>query len=123
MRDPEFQDNTDLQIAGNSAAVAGGNMGPRNLWNGLCRIMEFVLYALIILAVIKLFWPEVDRQVALQSELERLTLIQNEKEDRVARLRMEHNLLKSDKEYLETISRDRLNMQKDGEFIFRIERD
>ena len=85
--------------------------------------MEVVLYVLVILAVARLFWPEIERQESLQTELESKTSVLRVNEAKVDRLRLEHKLLKTDKEYLEIISRDRLNMQKEGEYIIRIERD
>jgi cell division protein FtsB len=39
------------------------------------------------------------------------------------RLRKEHRLLKTDKDYLETVARDRLNLQREGEHVVRIERE
>jgi len=43
--------------------------------------------------------------------------------EHVTRLRQEHRLLKTDREYLENVARDRLNMQREGEYIIRIERE
>jgi cell division protein FtsB len=37
-------------------------------------------------------------------------------------LQGELGLLRNDREYLETIARDRLNLMKPGETIFRVER-
>ncbi len=120
MRDPEFQDNFD---PARDKSAAGSGEDRRNLWQVLSRIMELVVYGLIILVVAKLFWPEVERQQTLQAELESKSRVLETKQSEVERLRLEHTLLSTDKEYLETVSRDRLNMQKEGEYIIRIERD
>ena len=120
MRDPEFQDNFDPTLR-KKAGESGKK--PPNLWLTLSRMMELVVYILVILAVARLFRPEIERQETLQTELDAKTRILKVKEAQVARLRLEHKLLKTDKEYLEIISRDRLNMQKDDEYIIRIERD
>ncbi len=85
--------------------------------------MEMVIFVLLGLAVYKLFGPEIDRRAELQSEVTRLSAIVEEKEEIAARLSTEHRLLKTDKEYLETVARDRLNLQREGEFIIRIESD
>lgn len=85
--------------------------------------MEVVIYVLLILAAWKLFGPELQRQDELKAEKNRLTQIRDDRDTRVVALRQEHRLLKTDKEYLETVARDRLNMQRDGEYVIRIERD
>ncbi len=120
MRDPEFQDNLDLPT---STETRREIRHRGNVWKVLSRVMEVVLYILIVLAVAKLFWPEIDRQKALDSELNRLNAIKQDKETQVSRLRQEHRLLKDDQEYLESVSRDRLNLQKEDEVIIRLERD
>jgi len=118
MRDPEFRDNLELSLQ-----FVGGRDVPRsNLWKRLSLAMEVVIYVLLVLAVLKLFGPELTRQEELKAEKTRLTLIHEEKEAQVVRLRQEHRLLKTDKAYLETVARDRLNLQREGEHIVRIDR-
>ena len=120
MRDPEFQDRLDLplHIDGES-----GKSSRPNIWRRLSRVMEVVIYALLILVVYKLFGPELDRQDELKAEQHRLELIRNERDTQVVRLRQEHRLMKTDREYLEAIARDRLDLQREGEFVIRIDRD
>lgn len=84
--------------------------------------MEVVIFVLLVLAVYKLFGPEIDRRAEMQSEVNRLSVIVEEKEGIAGRLSTEHRLLKTDKEYLETIARDRLDLQREGEYIIRINR-
>ncbi|NLT69295.1 MAG: hypothetical protein GXX91_01210 [Verrucomicrobiaceae bacterium] len=118
MRDPEFQDSLERSLRS-----GGGSAKPRtNVWKRLSRVMEVVIYGLLILAVVKLFGPERERQDDLKAERERISRVRDEKEARVLRLRQEHRLLKTDKGYLETVARDRLNLQRKGEHIVRIER-
>jgi len=64
-----------------------------------------------------------DRQDELKAEQHRLELIRNERETQVVRLRQEHRLMKTDREYLEAIARDRLDLQREGEFVIRIDRE
>ena len=118
MRDPEFQENFDPTPGDNAG---GGGEKRRDLWHILSRGMEVVLYLLVILVLVKLSLPEVERENTLQAELETKSRVLQTKEAHVRQLRLEHKLLKTDKEYLETISRDRLNLQKEGEYIIRIE--
>lgn len=119
MRDPEFQDRPDLPLR---IQEEGGK--PRLIfWQRLSRAMEVMIYLLLLLAVAKLFGPELDRQEELQAEIQRLTQIEADRKERVVRLRQEHRLLKTDKEYLESVARDRLNLQRDGEYVIRIDRE
>lgn len=118
MRDPDFKDNLELSLH-----LEGGGARPRPiLWKRLCRVMEVVIYALLVLAAVKLFGPEMERQAHLKAEQQRIAHIRDEKESQVVRLRQEHRLLKTDKAYLETVARDRLNLQREGEYIVRIDR-
>ncbi len=118
MRDPEFQDSLERSLRS-----GGGGVQPRtNVWKRLSRVMELVIYVLLILTAVKFFGPERERQDDLKAERERISRIRDEKEARVLRLRQEHRLLKTDKGYLETVARDRLNLQREGEHIVRIER-
>jgi cell division protein FtsB len=119
MRDPEYQDNTELI----RYSRAGNSRKPDpNIWQRMSRVMEVIIYILIILVLAKIFTPELDRQKELEGELDRLKVIQSEKEEAVARLRREHSNLISDRKYMESIARDRLNLQREDEYIIRIER-
>jgi len=119
MRDPDFTDQPEFILHASTAAA----MPRSSLWKRLARLMEVVIFALLILAVLKLFDPELQRREELVAEKFRLEGIREEKESHVARLRQEHRLLKTDRDYLETVARDRLNLQREGEHIVRIERE
>jgi cell division protein FtsB len=119
MRDPDFTDQPEFTLHASTAAAV-----PRpSLWKRLSRLMEVVIYALLVLAVVKLFGPELERREELVAEKQRLEGIRSEKESQAVRLRQEHRLLKTDKDYLETVARDRLNLQREGEHVVRIERE
>ena len=119
MRDPDFTDQPEFTLHASTAAAV-----PRpSLWKRLSRLMEVVIYALLVLAVVKLFGPELERREELVAEKQRLEGIRDEKESQAVRLRKEHRLLKTDKDYLETVARDRLNLQREGEHVVRIERE
>jgi cell division protein FtsB len=118
MRDPDFTDQPEFTLHASTAAAV-----PRSsLWKRLSRLMEVVIYALLVLAVVKLFGPELQRREDLDVEKQLLEGIRDEKESQVVHLRQEHRLLKTDKNYLETVARDRLNLQREGEHVVRIER-
>ncbi|MBL9156953.1 MAG: septum formation initiator family protein [Verrucomicrobiales bacterium] len=120
MRDPDFTDQPEFTLHASTAAAMPSRS---SLWKRLSRLMEVVIYALLVLAVVKLFDPELQRRDELALEKQRLEVIRDEKESQVVRLRQEHRLLKTDKDYLETIARDRLNLQREGEHVIRIQRD
>lgn len=118
MRDPEFREQPEFSLH-----FAGGGEKPRpSVWRRLSRVMEVVIYALLVLAAVKLFGPQLQLRDSLAAEKQRLEQIRDEKEGRVVRLRQEHRLLKTDKGYLETVARDRLDLQREGEHIVRIDR-
>ena len=119
MRDPEFQE-FDRDYHG-ASAYAHLSSKP-DLWQRMSRVMEVLLYILILAAIMRLFWPEVEKQRKLNAELAEVEQVKSEREARVAELRQEYGLLKSDREYFETIARDRLDKALPGEYIIRIER-
>ena len=117
MRDPEFHE-IDRDYRGGGAYAA-----PKpDLWQRLSRVMEVLLYLLILAAILRIFWPEVEKQRALNAELAAVEQEQAKRESRVADLRQEFELLKSDREFLEAVARDRLDLARKGEHIIRIER-
>ncbi len=118
MRDPDFRDQPEISLH----YAEGGSKPRSDLWRRLSRVMEAVIYVLLALAALKLFGPEWTRREELVAEKRRLDQIRDQREAEVLRLRQEHRLLKTDKGYLETVARDRLNLQREGEHIVRIER-
>ena len=56
-----------------------------------------------------------------ESDIDKLQQQRDEQQMLLARQTREVNLLKTDPVYLETIARDRLDLMKDGETVFRIE--
>lgn len=118
MHNPDFQDKIDpLRRSRRKSARPD-----TNIWQRLSKVMEMVIYVLVVLIVAKQFSPELERQEALQRELENLTSVRDQKVEEVSRLRREHANLSSDRLYLEAVARDRLNLQREGEFVIQIER-
>ncbi|MEO0415495.1 MAG: septum formation initiator family protein [Verrucomicrobiota bacterium] len=106
-----------------SRAKPRGSRQRPNLWQVLAWATEGAIYLLVIGLFLKLFQPELDRQTQIQAEIERLQKVQDEREARVTALRKEHQWLDNDPDYVESVSRDRLNLMKEGEYIFQLERD
>ena len=92
-----------------------------SFWNALNR----VLFALVIVSgtagILLWFYPEVVRRDQMARSLlgdqEELAAQQSLRKQR----EREVYLLENDKEYIETIARDKLDMMKEGETIFRLD--
>ncbi len=67
------------------------------------------------------YFPEIKRQRAAQAELRRLQIEVANQETILKHQRQELSLLKSDPEYLEIVARDKMDLMKEGETIFRID--
>lgn len=89
-------------------------------WQKLSRWVEVFIYLLIILIGVKLYLPEITRANALKAELQKLEAERDQTELVVDQLKRENDNLKSDSKYLEVIARDRLNLQRDNEYIVQI---
>jgi cell division protein FtsB len=119
-RDPDFLQDLDIRHFGASELVE--EPGP-DLWQRMSRVMEVCVYILGLGVALKLFWPEVERQRELNRHFDGIEATEASKQSQVAALRQKYELLKSDREYLETVARDRLDLARDGEYVVRIGRD
>jgi cell division protein FtsB len=91
------------------------------LWQRLNRILRVLLVIAIWLVIISLFVPPYKKLTQSRAEIDNLMVQVNDQKTLLARQTREINLLKTDPTYLETIARDRLDLMKDGETIFRLE--
>lgn len=91
------------------------------IWQRLNRVLRVLLFLAIWLIVISLFVPPYNKLKQSRGDIERLQSLVNEQKISLARQTREVNLLKTDPTYLETIARDRLDLMKEGETIFRLE--
>ena len=91
------------------------------VWQRLNSILLVLLVVAGILVVVSLFLPVVKKLGQSRSEIENLQSQVNDQKTLLARQTREVNLLKTDPSYLETIARDRLDLMKEGETIFRLE--
>jgi cell division protein DivIC len=91
------------------------------IWQRLNRVLRILLFIAIWLIVISLFVPPYNRLKQSRNDIDRLQALVNEQKVLLARQTREVNLLKTDATYLETIARDRLDLMKEGETIFRLE--
>ncbi len=85
----------------------------------LLKVAKFILLLLVVPVVIMVFHNPLDEQLAMRKKLEMLTQQRDSlKSERDKWLRRK-DWLEKDDAYLEIQARDRLNRQKDGEWILR----
>ena len=92
-----------------------------SIWQQLNRILRVLLALAVLLVIISLFVPQQKRLTQSRAEIEDLQQQVSEQKIVLARQTREVNLLKTDAGYLETIARDRLDLMKEGETVFRFE--
>lgn len=92
-----------------------------SVWQQLNRVLRGLLTIAFALVVVSLFLPQQKKLTQSRGEIESLEGQVSEQKILLARQTREVNLLKTDAGYLETIARDRLDLMKEGETIFRLE--
>ena len=92
-----------------------------SLWQQLNRVLKILLAVAFLLVIVSLFLPQHKRLTQSRGEIDNLQVQVAEQKMLLARQTREVNLLKADAVYLETIARDRLDLMKEGETIFRLE--
>jgi cell division protein FtsB len=91
------------------------------VWQRLNSILRVLLVVAVVLVIVSLFLPPYKKLTQSRSEIENLQSQVNDQKILLARQTREVNLLKTDPTYLETMARDRLDLMKEGETIFRLE--
>ncbi|MFL6583621.1 MAG: FtsB family cell division protein [Chthoniobacterales bacterium] len=91
------------------------------LWQRLNRALRVLLVIAVWLVIISLFLPRYKQLTQSRGQIDSMQAQVNEQKMVLARQTREVNLLKTDPGYLETIARDRLDLMKEGETIFRFE--
>ena len=91
------------------------------VWQRLNRTLRVLLVLAIWLIIVSLFVPPYKKLMQSRAEIDNLQQQVNEQQNLLAHQTREINLLKTDSTYLETVARDRLDLMKDGETIFRLE--
>ena len=91
------------------------------LWQRLNRVLRILLGIAVWLVIVSLFVPPYKKLTQSRAEIDNLLAQAGDQKALLAKQTREINLLKTDPTYLETITRDRLDMMKDGETVFRLE--
>ncbi len=92
-----------------------------SIWQQLNRVLKALLAVAVVLVIISLFIPQYKKLALSRAEIETLQGQVNDQKASLARQTHEVSLLRTDPGYLETIARDRLDLMKEGETIFRLE--
>ena len=94
-----------------------------DIYQRLTRVLLGVFFLGLVVLVVSYFMPEVDKQKTANAELAMLT----EKRDSYKRQRdkLSGHLerLRTNTEYFELFARDRLDLRREGETIYRIDRE
>ena len=91
------------------------------VWQRLNSILRVLLALAALLVIVSLFLPLSKKRGQSQVEIDKLQAQVNDQKMMLARQTREVNLLKTDPAFLETKARDRLDLMKEGETIFRLE--
>ena len=91
------------------------------MWLRINRTLRSLLVLAIWLVIVSLFVPPYKKLTQSRAEIDNLQQQVNEQQNLLAHQTREINLLKTDSTYLETVARDRLDLMKEGETIFRLE--
>ena len=91
------------------------------VWQRLNSVLRVLLVLALLLVIVSLFLPPYKKLTQSRTEIDRLQSLVTEQKILLAHQTREVNLLKTDATYLETMARDRLDLMKEGETIFRLE--
>ncbi len=91
------------------------------VWQRWNRVLLTLLFLAAWLVIVSLFVPPYKKLKIGHDEIDKLQAQRDELQAMLSKQTREVSLLKTDPVYLETIARDRLDLMKDGETVFRIE--
>ncbi len=95
--------------------------GSAEIWNVVNRILTLLVIAGFLVMLALWFYPEVQKRNALATDLELKTSELAEEQLLRKKREREKFLLENDPDYIEAIARDRLDLMKEGETIFRLD--
>ncbi|MFZ9931824.1 MAG: FtsB family cell division protein [Chthoniobacterales bacterium] len=92
-----------------------------DFWQRLNKVLTALVVLGVLLGIGVMFYPVWHKQRDMRERIAALSADKAEKTAQLAAARRELHLLKNDPEYVETIARDRINVMKPGETIYRVE--
>lgn len=91
------------------------------IWERLNRIVWALIILAVIALVVSFFYPAVSELSGYRDRVDSKREALEEARKTNAERSEELHLLQTDPEYVETIARDRLDLMKEGETIFRLD--
>jgi cell division protein FtsB len=91
------------------------------VWNTLNRLIVFLIFVIAGALLFFFFQPELTKLADMQRQVQELQTTKEQITIEQLRLEREKQLLTKDPEYLENIARDKLDLMKPGETIFRLD--
>ena len=91
------------------------------IWPSLNKFLLALILFTVTIPIAYSFMPEVKKRRDASARIEELTAQVDDARMQLARLQREESLLRNDREYIATIARDRLDLMKEGENIYRLE--
>ena len=92
-----------------------------SVWQRWNRVLLVLLLLAVWLVIVSLFVTPYKKLKIGHADIDKLQAQRDEQQMLLSRQTREVNLFKTDPAYLETIARDRLDLMKEGETIFRVE--
>lgn len=90
-------------------------------WNFLSRLVMLLIAFAVLALIVCAFLPELRKQKEQAARLEQLRAEIDKQKATLNQHTREVDLLKNDPGYVEVLARDRLDMMKEGETIFRLD--
>ena len=93
-----------------------------DVWQRLTRLLLAAVFAGIAVVTVSFFAPQLEKQREMEAENAGLVSVRDDLQRQLDLRRTQQRLLRTDPEYFEQFARDRLDLQKEGETIIRIDR-
>ncbi len=91
------------------------------IWPSLNRFLLTLIAVVVFTAIGYRMMPEIGRRKDQEAKIDALVGLLTEQQQLLARYTREEYLLKHDPEYIGLIARDRLDLMKQGETIYRLD--
>lgn len=92
-----------------------------NIWATLVQVTQMLLILAVFAAMVLCFLPVIQTSQKLQAEKQKIAREIAQAQETNRRLQLEVEQLKNNPVYIERIARDRLNLGRPGEIIFRFD--
>ncbi len=93
-----------------------------DVWQRLTRLLLAAVFVGLIILTVSFFAPQLEKQRSMEAENAELAAVRDGLQRRFDQRVQQQVLLRTDPEYLESFIRDRLDVQKEGETIIRLDR-